>query len=39
MRAAKSRERKAQAHKNNALLSEFFAAVKIRSRLLSHNFC
>jgi hypothetical protein len=39
MRAAKSYERKAQALKKNALLSEFFAAAKICASLLSHNFC
>jgi hypothetical protein len=39
MRAAKSRERKAQALKKNALLSKFFAAAKICAGLLSHNFC
>jgi hypothetical protein len=37
MRAEKSCERKAQAHKKNALPSEFFAAVKICASLLSRN--
>jgi hypothetical protein len=39
MRAAKSCERKAQAHKKNALPSEFFAAVNMCESLISHNLC
>jgi hypothetical protein len=37
MRAAKSCERKAQARKKNALLSEFFAAAKLCESTLTQH--